>query len=146
MAAVVPVFVSAALSQISGVGVATAFFLASLLGFEPHHAPWYLDPLLIAILFATIGAALFSSHLERRRLAAETVVGIGYLISAAAVILAPNHARMEHQKNAPRTVTRLKRPNDMRAMPAGIEMKCRTTGMKRQTNTVSEPRVARRWG
>ena len=39
------------------------------------------------------------------------------------VILAPNHARMEHQKNAPRTVTRLKTPKDMRAMPAGMEIK-----------------------
>lgn len=88
------VFVSAALSQVSGVGVATAFYLASLLGFEPHHAPWYIDPLLVALVFAAVGAALFSSHLERRRLAAETVVGIGYLVAAAAVILILNSPRV----------------------------------------------------
>src|SRR6185369_12424647 len=36
------VFVSAALSQMSGVGVALAFYLASLLEIDPHHAPIYL--------------------------------------------------------------------------------------------------------
>lgn len=88
------VFVSAALSQTSGVGVATAFYLASLLGYDPHHAPWFVDPLTIAMLFATIGAALFSFNLQRRRLASETVVGIGYLVAAAALILVLNSPRV----------------------------------------------------
>src|SRR5947207_11814800 len=76
------VFVSAALSQLSGVGVAMAFYLASVLGVEPHHAPLFLHPLWYAIGFAAFGAALFSFHLEHRKLASETVVGLGYLIAA----------------------------------------------------------------
>src|SRR5690348_569922 len=39
------VFVSAALSQMSGVGIALAFYLASVFGVAPHDAPRWLDPL-----------------------------------------------------------------------------------------------------
>ena len=91
------VFVSAALSQMSGVGVAAAFFLASVLGVEPHHAPWYLDPLLLALLFGALGAALFSLPLGGRRIASETTVGIGYLVAAAAVILILNSPRVNQE-------------------------------------------------
>src|SRR5262245_64755447 len=66
------VFVSAALSQMSGVGVALAFYLASLAGVDPHAAPLYLHPLWYAIAFAGGGAALFSFHLARRKLAGES--------------------------------------------------------------------------
>ncbi len=88
------VFVSAALSQMSGVGVAAAFFITSVVGIEPHRAPWYLHPLWFAFGFAAVGAALFSLHLTRRRLAAETVVGLGYLIAGAAMILVLNSPRV----------------------------------------------------
>jgi zinc transport system permease protein len=88
------VFVSAALSQISGMGVATAFFLASVLGIDPHAVPWYIDPLSMAMAFAAAGAALFSLPLGRRRLASETTVGIGYLVASAAVILILNSPRV----------------------------------------------------
>jgi zinc transport system permease protein len=94
------VFVSAALSQMSGVGVATAFLLASFVRVDPHEAPWYLNPILLAFLFATVGAALFSHQLARRRLATETVIAIGYLVAAAAVILilsSPHVAQEEHE-------------------------------------------------
>src|SRR5438477_7381287 len=63
------VFVSAALSQMSGVGVAAAFWLAAELGYDPHATPVYLSPLVLASVFAAHGAALFSLHLARRRLA-----------------------------------------------------------------------------
>jgi zinc transport system permease protein len=91
------VFVSAALSQLSGVGVAISFWLASLLGIEPHHAPWYLHPIWFALAFAAAGAAIFSLHLARRRLAAETVVGLGYLIGAACMILVLNSRRVTQE-------------------------------------------------
>jgi ABC-type Mn2+/Zn2+ transport system permease subunit len=91
------VFVSAALSQLSGVGVASAFFLASVAHVEPHAAPWYLHPIWFASAFAASGAALFSLHLSRRRLAAETVVGLGYLIGAACMILVLNSPRVTQE-------------------------------------------------
>src|SRR5207248_2850813 len=84
------VFVSAALSQMSGVGVALAFWLASVMNINPHTAPLYLHPLWYAILFATVGAALFSLNLGHRRIAGETVVGLGYLVAGASVILILN--------------------------------------------------------
>lgn len=91
------VFVSAALSQMSGVGVASAFFLASLLGVEPHDAPWYLHPIWLAFLFAAAGAALFSVHLARRRIAAETVVGTAYVLAGAAMIIVLNSPRVTQE-------------------------------------------------
>src|SRR5439155_25552128 len=50
------VFVSAALSSMSGVGVACAFYLASVFGIAPHAAPLWLDPRLFALVFAALGA------------------------------------------------------------------------------------------
>ena len=88
------VFVSAALSQASGVGVAAAFYLASVFEVDPHAAPLYLHPLWYALGFAGAGAALFSLNLNRRRLAGETVVGLGYLIAAAGVIIILNSPRV----------------------------------------------------
>ena len=96
------VFVSAAMSQMSGVGVAMSFYLASVAGIDPHHAPIYLHPIWFSIAFAALGAALFSLNLGHRRVAGETVVGLGYLISAAAVILVLNspHVTQEaHEVN-----------------------------------------------
>jgi zinc transport system permease protein len=91
------VFVSAAMSQMSGVGVALAFFLCSVLQIDPHHAPLWLHPLWYATAFAGLGAALFSFNLNHRRLAGETVVGLGYLIAAAAVILILNSPRVTQE-------------------------------------------------
>lgn len=88
------VFVSAAMSQMSGVGVALAFFLCSVMGVDPHHAPLWLHPLWYATAFAGLGAALFSFNLGHRRLAGETVIGLGYLIAAACVILILNSPRV----------------------------------------------------
>jgi zinc transport system permease protein len=91
------VFVSAAMSQMSGVGVALAFFLCSVVGVEPHHAPLWLHPLWYATAFAALGAALFSFNLNHRRLAGETVIGLGYLIAAASVILILNSPRVSQE-------------------------------------------------
>jgi zinc transport system permease protein len=91
------VFVSAAMSQMSGVGVALAFFLCSVLQIDPHHAPLWLHPLWYATAFAALGAALFSFNLGHRRLAGETVVGLAYLIAAACVILILNSPRVTQE-------------------------------------------------
>jgi zinc transport system permease protein len=91
------VFVSAAMSQMSGVGVALAFFLCSVVGVDPHQAPLWLHPLWYATAFAALGAALFSFNLNHRRLAGETVVGLGYLIAAASVILILNSPRVTQE-------------------------------------------------
>ncbi len=91
------VFVSAAMSQMSGVGVAIAFFLCSVVGVDPHQAPLWLHPLWYAMAFAALGAALFSLNLGHRRLAGETVVGLGYLTAAACVILILNSPRVSQE-------------------------------------------------
>jgi zinc transport system permease protein len=88
------VFVSAALSQMSGVGVAAAFYLASVMEIDPHSAPIWLHPLWYALAFAGVAAALFSLNLSHRRVAGETVIGLGYLIAAACVILILNSPRV----------------------------------------------------
>ena len=85
------------MSQMSGVGVALAFFLCSVVGVDPHHAPLWLHPLWYAIAFAALGAALFSFNLGHRRLAGETVVGLGYLVAAACVILILNSPRVTQE-------------------------------------------------
>lgn len=91
------VFVSAALSQMSGMGVAMAFFLCSVLHVEPHDAPLWLHPLWYATAFAGLGATLFSLNLNHRRLASEAVVGLGYLIAAGGVILILNSPRVTQE-------------------------------------------------
>jgi zinc transport system permease protein len=88
------VFVSAAMSQLSGLGVALAFFSASLAGVDPHHVPLWLHPLWFATAFAALGAYLFSANLGHRRVSGDTVVGLAYLISAASVILILNSPRV----------------------------------------------------
>jgi zinc transport system permease protein len=88
------VFVSAALSQMSGVGVALAFLLAALMGVDPHQAPLWLHPLWYSSAFAALGAMLFSFNLGHRRNAGDTVVGVGYLVAAAAMLLVLNSPRV----------------------------------------------------
>lgn len=91
------VFVPAALSQMSGVGVALAFFLASVMGIDAHAAPAWLNPLWYSIAFAVAGGALFSLNLSHRRVAGETVIGLGYLIASACVILILNSPRVTQE-------------------------------------------------
>ncbi|MGZ3426589.1 MAG: metal ABC transporter permease, partial [Polyangia bacterium] len=73
------VFVSAAMSQMSGVGVALAFFLCGVFNLDPHHAPFYLHPVPWAIAAAALVARVFSGNLGNRRLSGETVIGLAYL-------------------------------------------------------------------
>jgi zinc transport system permease protein len=91
------VFVSAALSSMSGVGVAVAFYLASVLGIAPHAAPPWLDPRLFALGFAAMGALFFSFNLGHRRISGETAIGLGYIVASALVIVVLNSPRVQQE-------------------------------------------------
>jgi len=88
------VFVGAALPQVSGFGVATAFYIGSFLGEHGHGQHFYLNPWFIAISFSCLVSILFSFNIDRRRFAGETVIGIGYVLAAALVIEILNSPRI----------------------------------------------------
>jgi zinc transport system permease protein len=97
------VFVSAALSEISGVGVAFAFWLGAVLGIDPHaHAalPLLLEPTWFSLVFACIAAALFSLRPGHRKLATETIVGLGYIVASALVLAILNSPRIAQEAHA----------------------------------------------
>jgi zinc transport system permease protein len=81
------VFVGAALTQISGVGVALAFWLASFLTPDVHNAPVWLDPRWLSLLAALVGAVAFSFSRGGRRLGGETIIGLGWVLASAVVLL-----------------------------------------------------------
>src|SRR2546428_4248 len=63
------VFVSAALSEISGVGVATAFYVGAVAGIAPHvHGaiPLLLEPVWFSLLFACVAAATQANNSENQ--------------------------------------------------------------------------------
>lgn len=81
-------FVSAALGQISGLGVAFGFLLGSYFGHDPHApTPIYLDPVILALaLTATVSAAL--SYVSRvQRTSPESTVAFAYLSASALAII-----------------------------------------------------------
>ena len=97
------VFVSAALSEISGVGVAFAFYIGALTGIDPHaHGaiPILLEPTWFSLLFACLFAVLFSARPGHRKLAPETIVGLGYIISSALVLAILNSPRIAQEAHA----------------------------------------------
>jgi zinc transport system permease protein len=84
-------FVSAALGQVSGVGVAGGFLIGSYFGVDPHeHTPLWLDPVLMALLLTAAVAALMSYLPRVTRTTQESVIAFAYLLAAslALVILA----------------------------------------------------------
>ena len=97
------VFVSAALSQASGVGVAFAFWVGAVAGIDPHEhgqIPALLDPTIFSLLFAVGAAVLFSLHPGHRKLAAETAVGLVYIASSALVLAILNSPRIAQEAHA----------------------------------------------
>ncbi len=97
------VFVSAALSEISGVGVAFAFYLGAVMGIDPHaHGaiPVLLEPTWFSLLLACAAAAAFSLRPGHRRLATETIVGLGYIIASALVLAILNSPRIAQEAHA----------------------------------------------
>ena len=91
------VFVSAALSQLSGIGVALFFWLAALVGLDAHNPPLWANPTWFALLFAVLGSALFSLNLEHRRLSGERVIGLGYLVASSLVLVVLNSPRIAQE-------------------------------------------------
>jgi zinc transport system permease protein len=97
------VFVSAALSEISGVGVAFAFWLGAVLGIDPHRhgtVPLLLEPTWFSLTFACLAAALFSLRPGHRKLGAETIVGLGYIVASALILAILNSPRIAQEAHA----------------------------------------------
>jgi len=97
------VFVSAALSEIAGVGVAFAFWLGAVMGIDPHAhgtVPLILEPTWFSLIFACLAAALFSLRPGHRKLAPETIVGLGYIIASALVLAILNSPRIAQEAHA----------------------------------------------
>jgi zinc transport system permease protein len=97
------VFVSAALSQASGVGVAFAFWLGAVVGIDPHlhgDIPAWLNPSLFSLLFAVGAAVLFSLHPGHRKLASESVVGLVYIVASALVLAILNSPSIAQEAHA----------------------------------------------
>ncbi|MFL5416026.1 MAG: metal ABC transporter permease [Myxococcales bacterium] len=97
------VFVSAALSEVSGVGVAFAFYVSAIFGIDPHEhrgVPILLEPAWFSLLFACLAGVLFSLRPGHRKLAAETIVGIGYIAASALVLAILNSPRIAQEAHA----------------------------------------------
>ncbi len=81
------VFVSAALTQLSTLGIIVALLAEERLGVEVEHTSVQLG---IALLFSAGGALLLGTLGTGRRLPAEAGVGISYVLAGALVILGAN--------------------------------------------------------
>src|SRR5262249_15833637 len=81
------VFVGAALTQISGVGVALAFWLASFATGEVHEAPIWLDPRWLSLIAALIGAISFSFTRGGRGSSPDTGIGLGWVVAGGTLLL-----------------------------------------------------------
>ncbi len=91
-------FMSAALSQVSGLGVATAFWVGSLAGIAPHEqSPWWASPTTYAFAFAGLGAVLMSLPARSRRVTPESVVALAYLAASALVIVVLSSPRIAQE-------------------------------------------------
>jgi zinc transport system permease protein len=91
-------FMSAALSQVSGLGVAVAFWVGSFFGVSPHDAPgFWFSPVTFALGFALVGAAAFTLPARSRRVAPESVVALAYLVSSALVIVVLSSPRIAQE-------------------------------------------------
>ncbi len=91
-------FMSAALSQVSGLGVAVAFWVGSFAGISPHQpTPWWLSPALYALGFASLGAMSMSLPSRSRRVTPESVVALAYLAASALVIVVLSSPRIAQE-------------------------------------------------
>jgi zinc transport system permease protein len=83
----------------SGLGVASTFYLASVFAIDPHEPPLWLNPLVFSLLFAAIGALLFSYNLGSRRFSAESAIGVVYIVASALVIIVLASSRVTQEKH-----------------------------------------------
>lgn len=92
------VFVGAALTQVSGVGIALAFWLGSFVGAgDPHAGPMWLDPRLLSLVAAVLGAIVFSFTRGGRRIGGETVIGLGWVLAGATLLLILSSKRIAQE-------------------------------------------------
>jgi zinc transport system permease protein len=82
-------FVSAALSQVSGLGVALSFFIGSFFGIDPHGdaVPWSISPVFLALLLSCAASMLLALPRQIRRTNTESLVALAYLAASASVVL-----------------------------------------------------------
>jgi zinc transport system permease protein len=85
------VFVSAAMSEVSSLGVMIAFWLAQARAVETSHHTEDVLPLSFAAIFTGVFAAVMagtaSSRMGDRSKSAESFIGVVYLLSAAGLLL-----------------------------------------------------------
>ncbi len=92
------VFVSAALTQLSTLGLITAIVLEEAIGVEVEHAGVQLA---VALAVSVAGALLLGMALQGRRLPVESGVGMTYVLAGAFVILGANRlVHAAHDLNA----------------------------------------------
>ena len=78
------IFVSAALTQISSLGVALAFFLgASTTG----ALATLVHPFILSIALTVLAALFFALKRDFSRISAEGVIGFGFLLASGAVVI-----------------------------------------------------------
>jgi len=78
------VFVSAALTQISGFGVVLTFYLQSVFA---SSILTHLDPFIFSILITILAALFFSLKKDFHPISAEGVIGFAFLISSSLIII-----------------------------------------------------------
>jgi zinc transport system permease protein len=77
-------FVTAALGQVSLLGVAAGFLLGDLLGHDPHGpTPLHLDPVVLALTLTAVVAAGLAYTSRLSRPPTESVVALAYLTASA---------------------------------------------------------------
>jgi zinc transport system permease protein len=92
------VFVSAALTQLSTLGLIAALLLEEALGVEVEHAGVQLA---VALVFSVAGALLLGMVVRGRRVPAESGVGGTYVLAGALVVLGANRlVHAAHDLNA----------------------------------------------
>ncbi len=92
------VFVSAALTQLSTLGLIVALLVEERFGVEVEHAGVQLA---VALLFSVVGALLLGALESGRRLPTEAGVGMSYVVAGALVILGANRLiHAAHDLNA----------------------------------------------
>src|ERR1019366_1745070 len=82
-------FVSAALAQVSGLGVAVSFLIGSCLGVDARGGlvPWYISPVFLALVLSSAASMLLALPERARRTNPETLVALSYLAASASVVL-----------------------------------------------------------
>src|SRR3989442_12422020 len=73
------------------------------MGMDPHAngtIPLILEPTWFSLVFACLAAALFSLRPGHRKLASETIVGLGYIVASALVLAILNSPRIAQEAHA----------------------------------------------